>query len=161
MNVNVNVNDGTGWCRGESESETEEQTLPIPQHDTSPSTGHSILASAVDFLPFLATLVNSKATQKYSNYTVRELAWAWAPTSDKTGLGGRLGSKSMRLDEFSFNLWKGIRMVASSLPGPVVHSTESHPPSDYCLLHLSQITVCCPELCTELPLHMPDGICSK
>jgi len=30
-----------GVMRGESESETEEQTLPIPQHDTSPSTGHS------------------------------------------------------------------------------------------------------------------------
>ena len=30
-----------GVVRGESESETVEQTLPIPQHDTSPSTGHS------------------------------------------------------------------------------------------------------------------------
>jgi len=30
-----------GVVRGESESETEEQTLPIPQHDTSPWTGHS------------------------------------------------------------------------------------------------------------------------
>ena len=67
LSPRVNVNGGVpGWCRGESESETEEQTLPIPQHDTSPSTGHSILASAVDFLPFLATLVRTSWIEIYA-----------------------------------------------------------------------------------------------